>query len=179
MTSERIPIAPYVLPPLLAIPLGIALAVAGQVLFPPLRAGAWAVGLGAGAGVALLFLGVLALLPGSPPRRFARKVLGVLSAPGLVALGVGAVLVANGALDRSPAIPRDVPALRIRRTNVEGEDEPNANVLVDVDDWESPGRTLTLRFESAPPTSGGRVRVATRRGALGFEWRVVHRGATR
>ncbi len=171
VSPDQPSLGPYVLPPLVIIPMGIVSVVAGLVLFPPLRGGAWLVGVGVGAGAAAGFGGVFALLPGTPARRFARKVLGVLSAPGLVALGLGAVLIANGVLDRSPPVSRDVAAKKVRRTNVDGDDEPNANTLVDVDDWESPGRTLTLRFEQPPPIVGGALRVTTRRGALGFEWR--------
>lgn len=172
--NENIVVGPYLLPGLVALPLGVGVPIAGHVLFPLVRGGLWWVGLGVGAigAAALLFLALVS--GGRGPRGLARKVMVVLLAPGLTGLGLGATLLANGVLDTSRESVHVVVARHVRRTDVDGEGAEQ-NVLVDVDDWALPGESLTLRFESRelPELRDGvALKVTTRAGALGAEWRV-------
>lgn len=171
--DETVAVGPYLLPGMVLLPVGIALSVVGSVLFPPLRSGWWLIGSGAGTVCAVLVLVVLFLAGGTAARRYARRVMGVLAAPGLVASAVGVTLLANGLLDASAPVTHRAIAINVRRTNVDGEGTNEENLLVDVDDWGRPGSRLTLRFEHgeiAPDVKTLVVR--TRAGALGVEWRV-------
>lgn len=150
---------------------GLVLGVLGAVRFPPLRESGWVIGAAAGAGLAALVNVGLRVRRGTPEQRFAWRVLGGLASPGLLACGVGAVLLLNGALDRSAPVDRLVTPGATRRSNVEGDDAPAENVLIDVDDWAQPGATLTLRFDQPPALRDGKLALRTHRGLLGIEWR--------
>lgn len=176
--SERdapVAVGPYLIVPILALAFGVAGAVFGGVVFRPLRNDAWFGGFGAGLGLASIGLVVAFLGGGSPNRRFLRRVAGALSCPGLVAWGLGAVFVVNGAFDRSPVTDHEAKVVRVRET-VDIESSGVGNVLVDVEDWRNPGASLEVRFEhgevKSDVTPGTSIHVKTRSGALGFERRV-------
>lgn len=172
--EETLAVGPYLLPGLILLPMGVGVTVVGMVLFPPLRGGLWAAGLGAGLALAVLVVVVAFLVGGSSgASRLARRVMGVVLFPGVLLLVLGLLLLANGVLDTSNAVKRAVVARNVRRTNVDGEGTNQENILVDVDDWAHPGSTLTLRFEHAEvPMNVKVVTVTTRAGALGAEWRL-------
>lgn len=151
--------------------LGLGLVVLGAALFPPLREDGWLVGAAIGSALAAVMNVGLRVRRGTAEQRFAWRVLGGLLSPGLLGLGVGGVLVLNGALDRGAPVARDVAASKVRRSNVEGDDAPREDVLVDVDDWQHPGVPLTLRFPQAPALSDGTLHLVTHPGAFGIEWR--------
>lgn len=178
--EESLAVGPYLMPGLLLLPLGVGATVAGAVLFPPLRGGLWAAGVGAGFVLALLVVIATFLAGGSSgARRLARRVMAVTLFPAVLLIGLGGVVVVNGVFDASDPVRHQAAARNVRRTNVDGEGTNEENILVDVDDWARPGSTLTLRFEhgEVPMTVKG-VTVTTRAGALGAEWR-VHSPATR
>lgn len=172
-SDESVAVGPYLLPGMALLPLGIALSVAGGIFFPPLRFDGWLIGSGAGTACAVVVLVVSFLVGGTPARRFARRVMGILAGPGLIASTLGVTLLANGLLDASAPVTHRAVAINVRQTNVDGEGTNEENVLVDVDDWGRPGSRLTLRFEHgeiAPDVKT--IALRTRRGALGVEWRV-------
>jgi hypothetical protein len=168
-------IGPYLLAPLASLVLGVGAAIAGWVVFRPLRDDAWFAGAATGLGLATLVVVMAFVVGGGPNRRFLRRVASVLAAPGAFALGLGAVFVLNGALDRSPVTTHEARVVRVRET-VEIESSGVNDLLVDVDDWRRPGTSLEVRYphDEAPRgiAVGDTVQVKTRAGALGFERRV-------
>jgi hypothetical protein len=149
---------------------GLGAFIAGLIGYPPRQAGPFLLGAGLGLLFEVLFAGGAWLLLKGRSGAFKALVLALgIGLGGGVLGGMGTIIIANGALDRSlPALHR---AVVLDKYESHGKNGTNRYVVYKELVGGDEGRLSVRADFYASVEAGSRIRFVTRAGALGFEWR--------